>query len=154
MTMLNQDLGPRMDDGLFLTLFMGLFGPDGTLQVINAGQTPPLLWRARTRAIESIGGHGPALGMMDDFEYTEGPRLRLESGDLLVAFTDGFVEARSATDSERMFGEAGMREILESSAAQGSTARELTEALVNAALQFAGGKREDDMTVVAVRKTD
>jgi serine phosphatase RsbU (regulator of sigma subunit) len=154
MTMLNQDLGPRMDDGLFLTLFMGLFSPDGTLQVINAGQTPPLLWRARTRSIESIGGHGPALGMMDEFEYTEGPRLRLEIGDLLVAFTDGFVEARSATDSERMFGETGMREILESSAAQGSTARELTEALVNAALQFAGGKREDDMTVVAVRKTD
>lgn len=154
MTMLNQDLSPRMDDGLFLTLFMGLFGSDGTLQVINAGQTPPLLWRARTRTIESITGHGPALGMMDDFEYTEGPRLKLEAGDALVAFTDGFVEARSASDPERMFEEAGMREILEDCAGRGCGARELTEALVQAALHFAGGKREDDMTVVAVRKID
>jgi serine phosphatase RsbU (regulator of sigma subunit) len=154
MTMLNQDLGPRMDDGLFLTLFMGLFNPDGTLQVINAGQTPPLVWRCRTRTIERINGHGPALGMMDEFEYTEGARLKLEPGDALVAFTDGFVEARSATDPDRMFAESGMRQILEDCAGRGLGAREVTEALVQGALDFTGGKREDDMTVVAVRKTE
>jgi serine phosphatase RsbU (regulator of sigma subunit) len=153
-TMLNQDLGPRMDDGLFLTLFMGLFGADGTLQVINAGQTPPLVWRARTSTIERIDGHGPALGMMDEFEYTEGPRLALETGDTLVAFTDGFVEARAATDSERMFEESGVRRTLEDCARRGASAKELTESLVQAALEFTGGKREDDMTVVAVRKVD
>jgi serine phosphatase RsbU (regulator of sigma subunit) len=154
LTMVNQELGPRLDDGLFLTLFMGLFAPDGTLQVINAGQTPPLLWRARTRTVESLKLNGPALGMMDDYSYTEAPRLALERGDALVAFTDGFVEARSATDSDRMFGESGMRQVFEERAARGASAREFTEALVNAALEFAGGKREDDMTVVAVCKTD
>jgi serine phosphatase RsbU (regulator of sigma subunit) len=153
-SMLNQELGPRMDDGLFLTLFMGLFGSDGTLQVVNAGQTPPLVWRARTSTIERIDGHGPALGMMDEFEYTEGPRLALEKGDTLVAFTDGFVEARAATDSERMFEETGVRKTLESCARRGASAKELTESLVQAALEFTGGKREDDMTIVAVRRTD
>jgi serine phosphatase RsbU (regulator of sigma subunit) len=153
-TMLNQDLGPRMDDGLFLTLFTALFNTDGTLQVINAGQTPPLIWRAKTHAVERINGHGPALGMMDDFIYTEGPRLVLGPGDILLAFTDGFVEARSIAEPEKMFEEAGMREILESCAASGCSARELTESLVKAALEFAGGKRDDDMTVVAVRRLE
>ena len=153
-TMLNQDLGPRMDDGLFLTLFTAFFNTDGTLQVINAGQTPPLIWRAATRTIERIGGHGPALGMMDDFQYTEGPRLQLLPNDVLIAFTDGFVEARSIAEPERMFEEAGMREILESCATKGCSARELTESLVKGALEFAGGRREDDMTVVAVRRLE
>jgi serine phosphatase RsbU (regulator of sigma subunit) len=152
LTMLNQDLGPRMDDGLFLTLFLAVVSGDGTLQVINAGQTPPLLWRARTHQIERIAGHGPALGMMDDFAYTEGPRLRLEDEDVLIAFTDGFVEARSAADPNRLFEEQGMRNVLEECAKRACNARELTEALVRSALDFAGGKREDDMTVVAVRR--
>jgi serine phosphatase RsbU (regulator of sigma subunit) len=151
-TMLNQDLAPRMDDGLFLTLFLGLFDPHGKLHVINAGQTPPLIWRAESKKIERIAGTAPALGMVDDFEYTEGPSLTLSPEDTLVAFTDGFVEARSASDPDHLFEEAGMSKILENRASAGCTAKELTEALVKGALEFAGGKREDDMTVVAVRR--
>lgn len=150
--MLNQDLGPRMDDGLFLTLFTGLFAPDGTARVLNAGHTPPLLWRARTKTVETLRGDGPALGMQDDYEYVEGPRLTMEPGDVLLAFTDGFAEARSAKDKDKFFGEEGARAVLEKAGAAGHSARQLTEALVRAVLEFAGGKSEDDMTVVAVRR--
>jgi serine phosphatase RsbU (regulator of sigma subunit) len=150
--MLNQDLGPRMDDGLFLTLFTGLFAPDGTARVLNAGHTPPLVWRAKTKTIETLRGDGPALGMDDDFAYVEGPALKMEEGDVLFAYTDGFVEARSASDPDKFFDERGVRKVLERGAAAGQSARELTEALVHAALEFAGGKSEDDMTVVAVRR--
>lgn len=152
-TMVNQDIGPRMDNGLFLTLFTALFSPDGTVQVINAGHTPPLVWRAAARTVESIKGNGPALGMMDEFVYGEGPRLALAQGDMLVAFTDGFVEARSALDPNVLFDESGVRAVIERCAGAGQSAREVTEALVHTALEFAGGKREDDMTVVAVRRT-
>jgi serine phosphatase RsbU (regulator of sigma subunit) len=150
--MLNQDLAPRMDDGLFLTLFTGIFASNGDVQVLNAGQTPPLVWRARTKTIETIKGTAPALGMVDDFEYAEGPKIVLADGDILIAFTDGFVEARSSKDADQLFDEAGVRRILENGAARGQSARELTEALVQSALQFSGGVSEDDMTVVTVRK--
>ena len=150
--MLNQDLAPRMDDGLFLTLFTGIFSPNGDVQVLNAGQTPPLVWRAGTKTIETIKGTAPALGMVDDFDYVEGPRIKLADGDILIAFTDGFVEARSSKDADQLFDEAGVRRILENGAASGQSARELTEALVQSALQFSGGVSEDDMTVVTVRK--
>jgi len=150
--MLNQDLAPRMDDGLFLTLFTGIFSPNGDVQVLNAGQTPPLVWRARTKTIETIKGTAPALGMVDDYEYADGPRITLADGDILIAFTDGFVEARSSKDADQLFDETGVRRILENGAASGQSARELTEALVQSALQFSGGVSEDDMTVVTVRK--
>lgn len=151
-TMVNEDLGPRMDDGLFLTLFTGLFSPDGTARVLNAGHTPPLVWRAKSRTIESLRGDGPALGMDDEFAYTEGPRLKLEDGDILFAFTDGFVEARSIEDPDKLFDELGVRAVIEREAGAGKSAREITEALVEAALSFAGGIAEDDMTIVAVRR--
>jgi serine phosphatase RsbU (regulator of sigma subunit) len=151
-TLVNQDLAPRMDDSLFLTLFLAMFGADGSLATVNAGQTPPLLWRAGTKTIETLRADGPALGMMDDFEYATGRQIQLEPGDVVLAVTDGFVEARSQTDGDKLFGEEGVRAVLEREAARGASARAMTEALVQAALEFAGGRREDDMTVVALRR--
>jgi sigma-B regulation protein RsbU (phosphoserine phosphatase) len=133
-------------------LFTCLFLPDGTVRVLNAGHTPPLVWRARTKTIESLKGDGPALGMDDEFAYAEGPRLRLEEGDALFAFTDGFVEARSIADPDKLFDEQGLREVIQREASAGKSAKEITESLVEAALSFAGGKAEDDMTIVAVRR--
>lgn len=151
-TLLNQDIGPRMDDGRFLTLFTAVFERDGSVQMINAGQTPPLLWRQKGGTMESIKGHGPALGMMDDFEYTESAHAKLEVGDFLVVFSDGFVEARASGEPNKLFGEAGMRAVIERGVRERNNAQQLTEALVKAALEFSGGLREDDMTVVVVRR--
>ncbi len=151
-TLLNQDIGPRMDDGRFLTLFTAVFERDGSVQMINAGQTPPLLWRQKTGTMESIKGHGPALGMMDDFEYTESAHAKLEVGDFLVVFSDGFVEARAPGEPNKLFGESGMRAVIERGVREQNNAQQLTEALVKAALEFSGGLREDDMTVVVVRR--
>jgi serine phosphatase RsbU (regulator of sigma subunit) len=153
LTLLNSDISPRMDDGRFLTLFTAVLERDGRVQMINAGQTPPILWRAQDGSVESIKGHGPALGMMDDFEYTESHQTQLEPGDLLVIFSDGFAEARSVSDPNALFGESGMQAVIESAGRDRLDAAQLTEALVKAALEFAGGKREDDMTVVVVRRT-
>jgi len=91
--------------------------------------------------------------MMDDFEYTESHHARMETGDLLVIFSDGFAEARSISDPNALFGETGMQKVIESGGRDRLDAAQLVEALVKTALEFAGGKREDDMTVVVVRRT-
>jgi serine phosphatase RsbU (regulator of sigma subunit) len=153
LSMLNNDLDERMEDGMFLTLFLCLLEPAGKVRVVNAGHTPPLVLRAGDGAIESLRGNAPALGMIRDFEYSEGDALALGVGDVLLAFTDGFVEARSIDAPDDLFDEAGMRRILSERGAAGATARELTEALVQAALEHAQGNSEDDMTVVAIRRT-
>ncbi len=150
LTMLNQDLIERIDDGLFLTLFLALIGPDGSVQAINAGHTPPVIWRASTGELETINGHGPALGMMDDFEYSEFADVKLEPGDLLLAITDGLSEARRLDRPDDLFGEEGVARVITEEASHCGSAREFTETLVRAALEFSNGEQEDDMTVVTV----
>lgn len=153
LTMLNEDLIESVEDGLFLTLFLAVIAPDGSMQAINAGHTPPMIWRAATGEIERINGHGPALGMMDDFEYSELSELKLEPGDQLLAITDGLSEARRLDKPDDMFGEDGVARILTQEAGRCGSAREFTETLVRAALEFSNGEQEDDMTVVTVRRT-
>lgn len=148
-----EDLGPRMEDNLFLTLFVAVLTPDGGVKTLNAGHTPPLVWRAATKTVESIPGHAPALGFVDDFPYEEGPVHRLGEGDLLVFLTDGLIEARSIADPNTLFGEERMQECLARHAAQGLDARALVEAMIAEVLQFAGNVREDDMTLLVVRRT-
>ncbi|MBL8862879.1 MAG: SpoIIE family protein phosphatase [Planctomycetes bacterium] len=148
-----EDLGPRMEDNLFLTLFVAVLAPDGTVKTLNAGHTPPLVWRARERKVEIIPGHAPAVGFVDDFPYEEGPRHALEPGDALVLLTDGLVEARSAEDPDVLFGEQRIQALLAQHAAAGLDAKGLVEALVAEVLRFAGGKRDDDMTLLVVRRS-
>lgn len=152
-TMLNQDLCERVDDGRFLTMFLGLLAPDGTLEALNAGHTPPLLWRKRTGAIETIAGNGPALGMLDDVTYESHEPIALEPGDVLVVYTDGLSEARSPHEPDAMLGEEGMRRVLGEQAAGGAAAKEITARLAEAAVTLAEGQREDDMTLVVVRRS-
>jgi len=151
-TMLNSDLSERMDDGMFLTLFVAALGANGVLQVLNAGHTPPLVWRAASQSIETIRADGPAVGLMDDLEYEVGPPLKLEEGDILLAFTDGLVEARHPDVPDRLFDEHGVRAVLSDQGFKAASARETVEAVAAAALEFSGNAREDDITVLAIRK--
>ncbi len=151
-TMLNSDLSERMDDGMFLTLFMAALGSGGELQMLNAGHTPPLVWRAASQTIEAVGSDGPALGLMDDMEYEVGTPLQMETGDLLLAFTDGLVEARHPDLPDRLFDEHGVRAVLSDQGFKGASAREVVEAVAAAALEFSGNAREDDITILAIRK--
>jgi len=147
-----EDLSPRMEDNLFLTLFVAVLAPDGSVKTLNAGHTPPLIWRAATKTVEMIPGHAPALGFVDDFPYEDGPVHKLEPGDMLVMLTDGLVEARSIDLTDQLFGEDRMRECLARHAAAGLDARTLVELVIADVLAFAGGKREDDMTLLVVRR--
>ncbi len=151
-TMLNSDLSERMDDGMFLTLFVAALGEGSELQMLNAGHTPPLVWRAASQTIESVGADGPALGLMDDLEYRVGKPLTMEKGDILLAFTDGLVEARHPDLPDRLFDEHGVRAVLSDQGFKGASSRELVEALAAAALDFSGNAREDDITILAIRK--
>ncbi len=151
-TMLNQDMARHLDPGLFVTLFLAIVQPDGSLQAVNAGHTPPLWYHRADGRMDTIPGQGPALGMLDDFEYSSPEPAVLEPGDTLIAFTDGFVEARHHTYNERMFDESGMRAVLSDLAREG-TAREITEGIIQNILEFTGGIYEDDMTIASVRRT-
>ena len=89
---------------------------------------------------------------MDDLVYETGDDLHLEVGDVLLAFSDGLVEARHPDHPERFFEEQGVRAVLSDRGHAGATAREIVESVAQAALEFAEGAREDDVTIVAIRR--
>jgi serine phosphatase RsbU (regulator of sigma subunit) len=152
-TMVNEDLTARMDDGNFVTLFVALFSTGGEVQVLSAGHTPPQLWTRATGEIRRISASGPAMGMMADFPYDSAETFQMEEGDALLIFTDGLTEARPEGQPENFLGEDGIEERFKALASEGSGAETLTKDIVKRVLDFAGGHCEDDMTMVAVRRT-
>jgi sigma-B regulation protein RsbU (phosphoserine phosphatase) len=64
-----------------------------------AGHPPLLVWRAATGAVERVTENGLLMGAFADATYTEVERP-LASGDRLLLYTDGVMEAANASDEE------------------------------------------------------
>jgi len=90
----------------FSTLFWGYFDPrTSILRYVNAGHLPPLLIRAGefgNLEVKRLETGGPVLGLIPGIEYTQGQQS-IRKGDLLIAFSDGIVEAPGFNNHE--FGE-------------------------------------------------
>ena len=72
----------------------------------------------------------------------------MQTGDLLVAYTDGVTEARNVDEQE--FGEARLRKIVSSSAH--NSAQELSERIVENVRQWCGDvPPHDDLTLVVMK---
>ena len=152
-TLLNQDLCERVEDGRFLTLFLALLASNGEVHALNGGHALPFIWRKQSASIETIGKGGPALGMIPDETYEAHDPLQLEAGDVLVIYTDGLTEARDPQDHDNLFAEEGVKAVLAEQAAKGADAQAITLALVEAAMETSRGEREDDITVVVACRT-
>jgi len=151
-SLLNQDLCERIEDGRFLSLFLAILDLDGSLRALNAGHAEPLIWKAADRSIDSIRRSGPALGMIQDETYTAHPALQMASGDILIAYTDGLTEARTPGTEDDFFGEEGLKHVLDRAAGEGLEARDICARVAEAALEKSGGRREDDITVVVAKR--
>ena len=151
-TLLNEDLSERVEDGRFLTLFLALLADDGVVHGLNAGHSSPFIWRKATGAVETIDGGGPALGMIADEKYTANAPIALAAGDVFVIYTDGLSEARNLAEPETLFGEEGIRTTLARAAASGGDAGEIMTAILEDAMQMSGDAREDDITIVVARR--
>ncbi len=132
-------------DDRFVT--MVLFVLDGNthqVTLVNAGHMPPLL-RRRSGEVEEVADQiaGVPVGVLPDFEY-EQATLPLAPGELLVAFTDGFSEARNAQDE--LFGLERVAEALRD--AKGDAAQ-IGQQIVRRVEQFVGDQDQaDDMCLV------
>ncbi len=106
---LNLQISKHAPPSRFITLFVALYDPrTGSLQFVNAGQTPPLL-RRQNGAIERLSTGGIALGMFEGSTYESG-HARLEPGDALVMYSDGITEAEDPAGIA--FDEAGLERTL------------------------------------------
>ncbi len=101
LTNVNLSLVKRGPGNRFVTLFFGILDPDGTCTYTNAGHNPPLLV-GRDGSIRRLTEGGLVLGLFPQATYKR-ESLRLQSGEHLVLFTDGVLEALNREGEE--FGE-------------------------------------------------
>ena len=137
--------------GTFMSLFVAFCDPaTGRVEWSNAGHPPPLLRRARDGSIESLEPTGRVLGVLPDPSHSTGPELVLESGDVLLLYTDGATEARDPGGA--MFSEERLRAFLARDRSKEPAA--LLEALRETLCEWTGTEQmDDDLTLVAARRT-
>jgi len=133
----------------FTTAFLAELDPvSRRLTYVNAGHNWPVLRRAWGQ-LERLETGGVPLGIIPSAQYTCG-EVALASGDVLLVFTDGLVEAEN--DREEEYGEARMWAALNSNAS--GTASQIVDAVMASADQFVGSApQHDDITCLVLRAT-
>jgi GAF domain-containing protein len=95
---LNNALAKGWDEDRFTTLMYAVFDPcTARCQISLGGHPPPLVYRAGTGGVEFVTAPGSIVGAFADQQF-EQASVELELGDVLVAYTDGLVDARSGDE--------------------------------------------------------
>ena len=133
----------------FTTAFLAEFDPAlRSLAYINAGHNNPVLRRS-SGAVERLSDGGLPLGIRDDGNYESGSVI-LQSGDWLLIFTDGLVEAVDQKDEE--YGETRMLNMLHGGAS--ATPQELLTRMMADLDAFVGATpQHDDVTSLLLKVT-
>jgi sigma-B regulation protein RsbU (phosphoserine phosphatase) len=150
---LNRNLFPDIREDMFITIAYAVLPKDsGTVTLARAGHTDPLVWRSQTGEVEVVKSGGLAVGVDkgDVFErVTKDVAVTMESGDVLLLYTDGINEATDHKGLE--FGEERIKTVLGLAAPNGAQA--VVEALCDAVKTFSGSEAQaDDITLVVVRR--
>jgi sigma-B regulation protein RsbU (phosphoserine phosphatase) len=130
----------------YATLFYGVFdGATRTLRHVNAGHNPPMVIR-QDRSVIWLETGGPPAGMFSNFTYEESV-VQLDPGDLVLAYTDGVIEAVNPAGEE--WGVEGLRRAVNESEAQ--CADDMVDEIFASMDEFSRGRQTDDATVMILR---
>jgi len=131
--------------GQYATLVCGLAGPNGEVEIHNAGHCPAIIvGRAGATCIEPTG---LPLGMFLETEFAA-TAVQLETGDTIFLYTDGLSEASNETCE---YGVERIMTFVHQQAARQPA--ELIAACLDDVRTFTNGVPSfDDMTVLALRR--
>ncbi len=153
-TQLNHSLYKLTASERYATLFFALVDVSNqTLHYVNAGHNPPLLFRNGTSpahglsTTESLKGGGPPVGIFARSQYRS-EHVLLHDGDVLVAYTDGVVDALNPQQEE--FGEERLSDIARSSLSL--SAAEICKRIAERLQAFVEESPQwDDITLVVMK---
>jgi len=130
------------------SLFLAKLDPvSGDLSYCSAGHPPAFLLRANGE-FESLTDGGLLLGVLDDAKYSAG-RIKLDSRDTLLIFSDGILESQDARGEE--FGYERLK--AELARASSVSAEAVLFSVLGAVQDFATIRPlMDDMTVAVIRR--
>jgi len=139
--MIHQDF----ETGRFITSIIFKITPDGELEYVNAGHDP--LYILRDNKIIKLESTGTPFGILGEGWY-DVERFKLQKNDLIVAYTDGVVEARNIAGEE--FGFERLQELIIRN--RYLKASDIVDKIMNAVFEFSQGTvQHDDTTVLVVK---
>lgn len=132
------------DSESFCTAFVAILDPEsGRLSYVSAGHDHPLLLR-KDGNIEEIRPTGPAIGAIEDAEFTLG-EIQLNSKEGLFCYTDGLVDVRNQEDE--LFGGQRVRDLVKTAKDRAS----LLGSIITAVDTFTNGAAQyDDITLLTL----
>jgi len=139
---LNHALAEDNDQGMFVTMFIGLIDlKTGHMEFCNAGHNPPLL-NGEYMKIES----NAPIGLWPEVEF-EGEEVDDMHGKTLFVYTDGINEAENI--HQEQFGDARLQALLRKDLGD---ARQTAETIHKAVEDFVGGAEpSDDLTKMCIK---
>jgi sigma-B regulation protein RsbU (phosphoserine phosphatase) len=134
---------------LFVTLFYAILDPsDGSLTFANGGHNPPLHFDGASSKINELWAQGMALGVVTGVELQQ-CQTHLETGDLLLLYTDGVTDALNELNEE--FGLQRLCDVVR--AHQTEPAADIIQAINESVDEFVGDTPQfDDFTLVVLKR--
>ncbi|MCS7238279.1 MAG: SpoIIE family protein phosphatase [Thermoguttaceae bacterium] len=94
MYLLNNLLERTTEDDRFITMFYALIDTnERTMEYVNAGHDPPIIYRPDRGVFEELQSTGLALGILPGERFRLGPKVHFNKNDLMLLTTDGIWEA-------------------------------------------------------------
>jgi serine phosphatase RsbU (regulator of sigma subunit) len=132
------------NDNMFVTVFYGVLHLDTRhLTYVRAGHDRPLVLH-RDGTLDTLAGAGRFIGMLDYLEIEE-QSIDLRSGDRLIMYSDGVVDARNTADE--CYGSDRLAEVVKSCVT--AEAEAVGTAIMESVLAFQGDAPQfDDITLL------
>ncbi|MGH9326772.1 MAG: PP2C family protein-serine/threonine phosphatase [Terriglobia bacterium] len=143
---LNHQLYENTPESKYATFFYAIYDAQTRILLYtNAGHPPPFLFR-RNRLLRLEAG-GTVLGLFPSIHYQQ-EQIELAPGDLLLAFTDGLVEAENSQGEE--FGEERLADVIREMI--DASPELLAEGIYRTIMDWAGSAElQDDMTLLYLK---
>jgi len=146
----NRELCLDQSEPPITALFFARLDPERNEVVYcNAGLPPPLVLR-HNKSVERLEEGGPMLGALQEATYNSGS-VRLDPGDMLLAYSDGLTECRNPQDEEFETGRLSAA----AKSFRGGSANQVLFSTLATVLDFADASPpEDDLTLLVIRRCE
>jgi sigma-B regulation protein RsbU (phosphoserine phosphatase) len=144
----NKLIAEDSDTGMFVTLFYAILDlKNKTMEYVNAGHNNPVLFIRKTETMECLNAKGIALGAIDTIELEE-KQIDLESGDVIIFYTDGVTEAMN--DKEEFFGQKRLYKLIRSY--YNLSAEDIVNKIKEEVISFSQNQSQfDDITLMVIK---
>ncbi len=151
LTLLNKNLTRILNKGSFFTVSLACLNSKGTLLLSRAGHMPLIIYSKNNQKCRNIIPRGMGIGLSHNsiFENSlEEVEIKPQSGDILIFYTDGVVEAMNNYFQE--YGEERFMKVISQNADK--PAKEIQESILNNIAVFTDSSpSHDDLTLIVMK---